>query len=335
MTIGGAKTDYQVKRGRVREKKRIALFIFLCALAMTPAARAQVELPAPMPNTYVHDFAQVIAEDKEAEIQAKATQLRETYKTEVAVVTIPSLQGEDSFDYSMRMARSWGIGSKDNEIRGFLILVAVQDRKTAFRTSRHIEGELPDGITGEISRQMGAYFKTGDFGGGLAHGLDSVLERLQVAYEPATANAKPASGGLGWYWLLIAGVPVLGGGTVLYVRRRRRIERAWQATRARNAEIEKNRRKMFAAMPSPSKRRRGGKKGKKAKSGGGGSAKGSYTPTYGSSSSSYSESSSSYSSDSSSSYDYGSSSSYDSGSSSDSSYSGGSDYGGGGSDSSW
>src|SRR5262245_26797486 len=94
---------------------------------------AEVEQPKPMPNTSVHDFAGVIAEDKKAEIQAKAKELKERFQTEIAVVTIDSLGGEDSFDYSMRLARSWGIGSEDNQVRGLLILVAVKDRKTAFR----------------------------------------------------------------------------------------------------------------------------------------------------------------------------------------------------------
>src|SRR5690349_21721372 len=98
-------------------------------------ALANAEQPKPLANTFVHDFAGVIQSDKKAEIQAKAQQLKDTYKTEIAIVTIDSLEGEDSFEYSMRLARSWGIGSKDDEVRGLLILVAVKDHKTAFRTS--------------------------------------------------------------------------------------------------------------------------------------------------------------------------------------------------------
>src|SRR5215207_10781148 len=161
------------------------LFILFAALPCRAA-----DIPGPMSGTFVHDFAGVMPDDKKAEIQAKARRLKDEYKTEIAVVTIDSLQGEESFDYSMRMARSWGIGSKENDIRGLLILVAVKDRKTAFRTSRHIEGELPDGVTGEISRRMNAYFKNGDFGGGLSSGLDMILDRLRAVYEPQPVAAR-------------------------------------------------------------------------------------------------------------------------------------------------
>src|SRR5215475_13607604 len=103
----------------------VLLVCFYSTLAADPQ-------PTPIPGSYVHDFAGVIDESKRAEINEKAKTLKEKYKTEIAVVTIKTLNGEDIFDYSMRMARSWGIGSKDNDIRGLLIVVAIQDRKTGF-----------------------------------------------------------------------------------------------------------------------------------------------------------------------------------------------------------
>ena len=312
----------------------IQTIALLWVLTLPSSASAEVAQPTPMPNTFVHDFAGVIPDEKEAEIQAKARRLKDEYQTEIALVTVDSLQGEDIFDYSMRMARSWGIGSKDNDVRGLLILVAVKDRKTAFRTSRHIEGELPDGVTGEISRQMNAYFKNGDFGGGLSLGMDKILERLSAAYEPhpLASQTTRSDSGLGWLWLPVIGLPALGlGYAVLHYRRRR-----GQAAGARRATAGGFRAWATSVDPSsaskakpktPSPRKRAARSSPKKSSSP--SPRTHYSPgdasgssSYGSSS--YDSSSSSYGSDS-------SSSSSDSGSS----YSGGSDFGGGGSDSSW
>ncbi len=309
----------------------VLIFIFVATLACLAA-----DIPKPMSGTFVHDFAGVIPDDKRAEIQAKAQRLKDEYKTETAVVTVDSLEGVESFDYSMRMARSWGIGSKDNEVRGLLILVAVKDRKTAFRTSRHIEGELPDGVTGEISRRMNAYFKNGDFGGGLSFGMDMILDRLRTVYEPRPVAARTApdlTPTPRWLPATAAFIGITSLGLICFVfyflRRTGR-----EAEAARRAANGGGFRAWAAAKdPSPvpkANRKSWGLKraGSRAKGKGKGSGRSTAgVPNYGYESSS---SSSSYDS-SSSSYDSGSSSSYDSGSS----YSGGSDFGGGGSDSSW
>lgn len=301
-----------------------ALLIFL-----TSPAALGAQLPEPLPGTFVHDFAGVIPAEREAEIQAKARRLRDEFKTEIAVVTVESLQGEESFDYSMRMARSWGIGSKDNDVRGLLVLVAVGDRKTAFRTSRHIEGALPDGVTGAISQEMNAYFKQRDFGGGLSLAMDRILERLKTAHDPqpAAAQTRPAPSGfrLGWLWLPVVGVPSLG---LVYAALRRRGRKRREAAAARVTRPSGFRAWATKVDPTPvpkvkykpagQPKTTHGRAADKKKA----STRSTYQPpSYGSGSSDYGSSSSSYDSSSS--------------SSSGSSYSGGSDFGGGGSDSSW
>lgn len=313
----------------------VALWLTLLPLI----GSAQVPMPQPMPGTHIHDFAGVIAGDKKAEIEAKARQLKDAFKTEIAVVTIDSLEGEDSFEYSMKMARTWGIGSKDNAVRGLLILVAVKDHKTSFRTSRHIEGVLPDSVTGEISRQMNEYFKKGDFGGGLSAGMARILERLKAVYAPATVPGS-ATGGLGLWWLLIIGGPLSAIGIALaaLVKKRRR-EAAQREQREKAAQVNRanyfsaDAKRSFTDRPAPKSKRQRDKRHKTQHNPPSSSYEPSYSSGYGSSASSSSDSgsSSSYDSGSSSSYDSGSSSSSDSGSS----YSGGSDFGGGGSDSNW
>ncbi|HEX5731575.1 MAG TPA: TPM domain-containing protein [Blastocatellia bacterium] len=216
-------------------QKRLLLAVIVISISSLVVV-AQVEQPGPMPGTYIHDFAGVISEDKKAEIQGKAQRLKDEYKTEIALVTIDSLQGEDSFDYSMRMSRSWGIGSPDNEIRGLLILVAVKDRKTSFRTSRHIEGEIPDAVTYDVNQIMNGYFKRGDFGGGLSAGLDKLLARLQSVYEPSAAMPEKQSSGWIRFWIILwAGVAVYIAFEAFRKKRRERRENALKPKKAKSS----------------------------------------------------------------------------------------------------
>jgi uncharacterized protein len=207
----------------------------LWILILPPCALAEAAQPTPMPGTFVHDFAGVISDEKKTEIQAQAQRLKDEYKTEIAVVTIDSLQGEDSFGYSMRMARSWGIGSRDNDVRGLLILVSIKDRKTAFRTSRYIEGELTDGVTGEISRRMNVSFKKGDFGGGLSAGMGMILDGLSGVYVSEPSAMPTPIPGLPWWAKIIFAFLIIGSlGLIVFVfydakRKKRAKMRAWIA----------------------------------------------------------------------------------------------------------
>ncbi len=321
------------------KKAWIRLACVLWPLFVASSIFAEVGQPKPMPNTFVHDFAGVISADKKAEIQAKAQRLKNQFKTEIAVVTIDSLQGEDSFNYSMRMARSWGIGSKDNEIRGLLVLLAIKERKIAFRTSRHIEGELPDGVTGDISRSMAGYFKKGDYGGGLSSGMDAIISRLTQKPTPVSAPMTPppetGSSSIPWLFSLL-GIVLIGAAIASLLRYSQ--EKAGDGFTSshpskrnslRGNDVPRRKRMMPAESAQqtsnfwpPSDN----------------SDKPSYDPPsssdsgwFGSGSASSFDSGSSSSDSGSSSSDSGSSSNSDFGSS----YSGGSDFGGGGSDSSW
>jgi uncharacterized membrane protein YgcG len=333
----------------------------LIAMALCCAFTGAQQLK-PLPGTSVHDFANVLSAESEKQLQEKARRLKEEFNTEIAVVTLQSLNGEEVFDYSLKLAREWGIGSKDNEVRGILLLLAIQERKFSIRTSRHIEGELPDGVTGEINRQAGSYFKNGDFAGGLDIGLGLILSRLQEVYAPPQTHQSQSGGSRVWLWWLL-GCTTVSAMAFLLIRRSRR--RARETERRRALTVAETRNNYFAIDNVHSRqtgqKTRQQKQEKKEKRERELSERqqellrkqqqqqekrlqkeqrraASRSPEYDSSSSAYEPSSSSSSSSDHNSYnDYGSSSSYDSGSSSDSgsSYSGGSDFGGGGSDSSW
>lgn len=332
--------------------KRIIQMVIAILLCSLPANAEQLK---PLPGTFIHDFANVISAGGKSQLQEQAKRLKDEFNTEIAVVTVASLHGEEPFDYSLRMAREWGIGSPDNEVRGILILVAVQERKSSFRTSRHIEGELPDGVTGEINRQMGPFFKNGDFGGGLSQALKLIHERLQEVYAPPQNRQTKTGNRALWLWVLL-GCAAVGSLAFLFVWRSGK--RARERERKHALTVAETRKNYFAPASSrqtgqKSRQQKLQKKQQKLakkrqeqeeKQWRESRRRSVHQSGYGSSSSPYeSNSSSASTSDSGSANDYGSSSSYDSGSSYDSSssadsgssYSGGSDFGGGGSDSSW
>src|SRR5829696_4384568 len=116
-------------------------------------ARAYTQAPLPPPEAYVTDNAGVIDAATKERLATVLKGLKDRADIEFAVVTVPTTGETDIFDYSLSLARGWGIGSKDNEKNGLLLVVAVNDRKWQVQVSRHLEGDMPDSLAGSIARQ--------------------------------------------------------------------------------------------------------------------------------------------------------------------------------------
>ncbi|MBN2542029.1 TPM domain-containing protein [bacterium] len=129
---------------------------------------------------YVNDFANVIPESYEAQIEMIASELEQKTTAELAVVTMPNLGGEYYVDYAVRLAEHWGIG-KEGEDNGVLILDAIQERKVRIEVGYGLEGILPDGFCGEILDNYAVpYLRNDDYGKGLlgaARAVASVIAK--------------------------------------------------------------------------------------------------------------------------------------------------------------
>ena len=160
------------------------LFIFLSA-AVAPA---QPQLPAPV--GLVNDFAGKLSDAKRQQLETLLENFRDRSGVEVAVVAMryDDLQGYAIEDYSLQLARKWGVGG-DSQKRGMLLLVAIKEPNagsgdnlyhggTRLEVSRHLEGDIPDGLAGEIIRKMRVDFQQGNFDQALTIGTQTILATL-------------------------------------------------------------------------------------------------------------------------------------------------------------
>ncbi len=118
---------------------------------LTFAQTGQPPIPLPSPFTPIVDNANVIDADTENKLGSIYLNLKQRADIEFAVVTVDTIGGQDIFEYSLAIYRGWGIGSKTND--GFLLFIAVKDRKYYTQVGYHLEGDLNDGLVGEIQRQ--------------------------------------------------------------------------------------------------------------------------------------------------------------------------------------
>jgi uncharacterized protein len=180
--------------------------ILLLALQISASAQhGQSPIPLPSPFTPVVDYAHVIDADTRQKLESIYINLKQRADIEFAVVTVDTTGDQDIFDYSLAVARGWGIGSKEGEKNGFLLLVAIKDRKYFTQVSDHLEGDLNDGLVGEIQRaRLVPQFRKGNYDQGIYDTVQTYvatlaekrgfnIEGIDQRYAYKEAPARPAT----------------------------------------------------------------------------------------------------------------------------------------------
>ncbi len=114
------------------------------------------------PSNYVNDFAHVLSAGAEGSLNDIGKQLDEKAHSQIAVVTINSLDGHDIEGYAVDLFKQWGVGDKNTK-RGVLILVAVQDHRYRFEVGYGLEPILPDGKVGGFGREAVPFLRQNDY----------------------------------------------------------------------------------------------------------------------------------------------------------------------------
>lgn len=131
-------------------------------------------LSVPQARGYVNDYAKILKASEESEISSYLEALYDSTGIQIAVLTIPSLNGEDLELFSLKVAEKWQIGKKDKD-SGALLLVALKDRKMRIETGYGLEDKLTDAKCGLIIRNVLApEFRNGDYGKGILKAVQNM-----------------------------------------------------------------------------------------------------------------------------------------------------------------
>jgi uncharacterized protein len=123
-------------------KMRSFLFI-ISFIAVTIAGFAQDILPKPNPPRLVNDAAQILSPEQREILEQRLVQLDNSSSNQIAIVTVPDLQGYDIADYANKLFRAWGIGGTKHD-NGILILLAPKERRVRIEVGYGLEGAIPD-----------------------------------------------------------------------------------------------------------------------------------------------------------------------------------------------
>ena len=161
--------------------------LFVSALEVPPLTGRVVDLAGVLP---VHDSDALTNQLKAHE---------EKTGNQVAVLILPSLDGEPLEEYSHRVATTWKLGQKGTD-NGALLLIALKERKLRIEVGYGLEGTLTDLRSSRIIRQeIVPRFKAGDIPGGVRAGTDAILKTIEGTYqadEESQHRAPPVAGAL-------------------------------------------------------------------------------------------------------------------------------------------
>jgi len=159
---------------------------FVCAILLSASqlsfgqsGSAVSPIPLPSPFTPIVDDAHVIDPATRTKLESIYRNLKARANIEFAVATVDTTGDQEIFEYSLAVARGWGIGSKNGDKAGFLLLVAINDHKYQTQISDHLEGDLNDGLAGEIQRKyLVPQFKKGNYSQGIYDTVQAYVATL-------------------------------------------------------------------------------------------------------------------------------------------------------------
>ena len=188
---------------------------FVIAVILFSALLVRAEpVSALHPTDYVNDFAHVLNQDTISKVDSLCEQVDHEAHSQIAVVTINSLDGSDIESYAVDLYKNWGIGDKVSN-RGVLILLAVGDHKFRIEVGYGLEPILPDGKVGGFGREAVPLLRANDYNGAILLMTERVAQviaqdaGIQIkggspsAPAQPTEEASPPSVGKIIFWLII------------------------------------------------------------------------------------------------------------------------------------
>jgi uncharacterized protein len=165
---------------------KLLVILFLWLSFSAPAAALEV----PLLKGHINDYAGMLSPGKAAALEQQLRSFEQSDSTQIVVLTIPTLDGENIEDFSIKVAESWKIGQKGKD-NGVLLLIAKAERKVRIEVGRGLEGTLTDLVSGRIIRSdIAPRFKAGDIDGGTAAGVASIMAVVKGEYKATPRDLR-------------------------------------------------------------------------------------------------------------------------------------------------
>ncbi|MBL8221746.1 MAG: TPM domain-containing protein [Bryobacterales bacterium] len=166
------------------------LRIFLLALALV-ASCASADFSLLQPQGHVSDFANVLNPAHRAELERYCSRVQALTGAEMAMVTVPTLDGEPIEDVANSLFRRWGVGKKGKD-EGVLLLMVPRDRRMRLEVGYGLEPILPDGYSGTLLRQLRPLLRSQEYGAAMLEAAHQIGTKIATARNVSLDASIPS-----------------------------------------------------------------------------------------------------------------------------------------------
>ncbi|OGR28964.1 MAG: methanol dehydrogenase [Desulfuromonadales bacterium GWD2_54_10] len=188
-------------------------FFILAILVLIPLPL--LALDAPQLSGRVNDYARLLSPEVATRLEQKLAVFEQETSTQIVVLTIPSLQGDNIDQFAIRVVEQWKIGQKGKD-NGVLLVLAQAERKVRIEVGMGLQGVLPDITAGQIIRDvMRPFLKADNFDQAISTGTDAIMSATKGEFTATPKDQhrrthKKSSSSLTLFLLAAVAAVILG-----------------------------------------------------------------------------------------------------------------------------
>lgn len=134
------------------------------------------QVPEPLQNTYVNDFASLLNAEQIHNLNEKILSIEKKSSVQIAVILINDLPANMQIEqYALEVGRKWHVGNAKN---GLVYVAAINQHKQRLEVAGNLEGDIPDITVLEITDNIKPFFRNNDYYGGINELLDGINKHV-------------------------------------------------------------------------------------------------------------------------------------------------------------
>lgn len=167
---------------------RIGLSIALCIGLVAPVMAEMAVPPVPR-DGWVLDNTNTLSPEQTRLLNTSIAEYRQSTGVQLAVLIVPTIENDYLENFSINVARTWGIGEKDKN-NGALLLIAMRDKTMRIEVGTGLEGDLTDSRAGRIIRErITPEFRSGNYFAGIESGINGMKLAINATEDPKTTES--------------------------------------------------------------------------------------------------------------------------------------------------